>query len=40
MTSKDTTGLMTVTQQEIESRLRDAADELRVAMPEEQYLVD
>ena len=29
--------LMAVTQQEIESRLWDAADELRVAMPEAQY---
>ena len=28
---------MTVTQQEIENRLWDAADELRVAMPEAQY---
>ena len=28
---------MAVTQQEIESRLWDAADELRVAMPEAQY---
>src|SRR3954447_10022053 len=29
--------LMAVTQQEIENRLWDAADELRVAMPEAQY---
>lgn len=28
---------MAVTQQEIENRLWDAADELRVAMPEAQY---
>lgn len=37
MKSKDTPRLMAVTQQEIENRLWDAADELRVAMPEAQY---